>query len=134
MSAYRLGSPSSFDKSAFLLWTCPARPSFEGPHSPLIQKYQGRAGPKLREQFGVQVREFVKDVLDIVELTPLKNALVGIPGVSGLSVEQRKRLTIAVELVANPSVIFMDEPTSGGQTAHAVHLTRESLCVTSLGS
>ena len=32
---------------------------------------------------------------------------------TGLSVEQRKRLTIAVELVANPAVIFMDEPTSG---------------------
>ena len=32
---------------------------------------------------------------------------------SGLSTEQRKRLTIAVELVANPSIIFMDEPTSG---------------------
>ncbi|KAJ4718239.1 Pleiotropic drug resistance ABC transporter [Melia azedarach] len=38
---------------------------------------------------------------------------VGLPGVSGLSTEQRKRLTIAVELVANPSIIFMDEPTSG---------------------
>ncbi|KAE8099776.1 hypothetical protein FH972_017730 [Carpinus fangiana] len=35
------------------------------------------------------------------------------PGVSGLSNEQRKRLTIAVELVSNPSIIFMDEPTSG---------------------
>ncbi len=34
-------------------------------------------------------------------------------GSSGLSVEQRKRLTIAVELVANPSIVFMDEPTSG---------------------
>uniref|UniRef100_A0A0D3H5G1 ABC transporter domain-containing protein n=1 Tax=Oryza barthii TaxID=65489 RepID=A0A0D3H5G1_9ORYZ len=43
----------------------------------------------------------------------LKDALVGLPGVSGLSSEQRKRLTIAVELVANPSIIFMDEPTSG---------------------
>ncbi|KAI3912940.1 hypothetical protein MKW92_048293 [Papaver armeniacum] len=40
-------------------------------------------------------------------------ALVGLPGVNGLSTEQRKRLTIAVELVANPSIIFMDEPTSG---------------------
>ena len=38
---------------------------------------------------------------------------VGVPGHSGLSVEQRKRLTIAVELVANPSIVFMDEPTSG---------------------
>ena len=34
-------------------------------------------------------------------------------GQFGLSVEQRKRLTIAVELVANPSIVFMDEPTSG---------------------
>ena len=43
----------------------------------------------------------------------LRDALVGLPGISGLSTEQRKRLTIAVELVANPSIIFMDEPTSG---------------------
>jgi len=51
--------------------------------------------------------------MDLVELTSLRGALVGLPGVSGLSTEQRKRLTIAVELVANPSIIFMDEPTSG---------------------
>ena len=51
--------------------------------------------------------------MDLVELNSLRNALVGLPGVDGLSTEQRKRLTIAVELVANPSIIFMDEPTSG---------------------
>lgn len=51
--------------------------------------------------------------MELVELTPLSGALVGLPGVDGLSTEQRKRLTIAVELVANPSIVFMDEPTSG---------------------
>ncbi|GKA92066.1 pleiotropic drug resistance protein 1-like protein [Tanacetum coccineum] len=51
--------------------------------------------------------------MDLVELTPLRDALIGLPGVNGLSTEQRKRLTILVELVANPSIIFMDEPTSG---------------------
>lgn len=56
---------------------------------------------------------FVEEVMDLVELNLLRNALVGLPGVDGLSTEQRKRLTIAVELVANPSIIFMDEPTSG---------------------
>ncbi|KAL8123018.1 pleiotropic drug resistance protein 1-like [Apium graveolens] len=56
---------------------------------------------------------FVDEVLELVELNLLKEALVGLPGVDGLSTEQRKRLTIAVELVANPSIIFMDEPTSG---------------------
>ena len=52
-------------------------------------------------------------VMALVELEPLRYGLVGSPGRNGLSVEQRKRLTIAVELVANPSIIFMDEPTSG---------------------
>jgi ABC-type multidrug transport system ATPase subunit len=56
---------------------------------------------------------FIEEVMELVELKPLRNALVGLPGVSGLSTEQRKRLTIAVELVSNPSIIFMDEPTSG---------------------
>lgn len=51
--------------------------------------------------------------MELVELTSLSGALVGLPGINGLSTEQRKRLTIAVELVANPSVVFMDEPTSG---------------------
>ncbi|KAJ8452102.1 hypothetical protein Cgig2_016683 [Carnegiea gigantea] len=56
---------------------------------------------------------FVDEVIELVELDNLKDAIVGLPGVTGLSTEQRKRLTIAVELVANPSIIFMDEPTSG---------------------
>ena len=51
-----------------------------------------------------------------MELESLAGAVVGRPGQSGLSVEQRKRLTIAVELVANPSIVFMDEPTSGTVT------------------
>uniref|UniRef100_A0A0D9WFM2 ABC transporter domain-containing protein n=1 Tax=Leersia perrieri TaxID=77586 RepID=A0A0D9WFM2_9ORYZ len=57
--------------------------------------------------------EFVNEVLQTIELDEIRDSLVGLPGVSGLSTEQRKRLTIAVELVSNPSIVFMDEPTSG---------------------
>ncbi|KAH7447520.1 hypothetical protein KP509_01G110200 [Ceratopteris richardii] len=56
---------------------------------------------------------FVDEVMELVELDTIQDAIVGLPTVNGLSTEQRKRLTIAVELVANPSIIFMDEPTSG---------------------
>lgn len=55
----------------------------------------------------------MNEVLETIELDGIKDSLVGIPGVNGLSTEQRKRLTIAVKLVANPSIIFMDEPTTG---------------------
>ncbi|GJU43203.1 ABC transporter G family member 39-like protein isoform X1 [Tanacetum coccineum] len=56
---------------------------------------------------------FVDELMELMELNRIRDALVGLPGVDGLSIEQRKRLTIAVELVANPSIIFLDEPTSG---------------------
>lgn len=59
------------------------------------------------------VKEWVHHIMDLVELSPIGHGLVGQPGVSGLSVEQRKRLTIAVELAGRPSLVFMDEPTSG---------------------
>ncbi|KAH7124683.1 ABC-2 type transporter-domain-containing protein [Dactylonectria macrodidyma] len=63
---------------------------------------------------------YVDTIVDLLELNDLEHTLVGRPG-SGLSVEQRKRLTIGVELVAKPSIlIFLDEPTSGldGQAAY----------------
>ncbi|KAL3518498.1 hypothetical protein ACH5RR_021087 [Cinchona calisaya] len=86
-------------------------------HSPYVTVYESllySAWLRLASDVKTETRKmFVEEVMDLVELNPLRNALVGLPGVDGLSTEQRKRLTIAVELVANPSIIFMDEPTSG---------------------
>ncbi|XP_047328940.1 pleiotropic drug resistance protein 2-like [Impatiens glandulifera] len=86
-------------------------------HSPYVTVYESllySAWLRLAADVTTDKRKkFVQEVMDLVELTPIRNALVGLPGVDGLSTEQRKRLTIAVELVANPSIIFMDEPTSG---------------------
>ncbi|KAG2682930.1 hypothetical protein I3760_10G006800 [Carya illinoinensis] len=86
-------------------------------HSPHVTVYESllySAWLRLSSDVKTQTRKmFVEEVMELVELKPLRDALVGLPGVDGLSTEQRKRLTIAVELVANPSIIFMDEPTSG---------------------
>lgn len=48
-----------------------------------------------------------------IELTNEADYLVGSKEAGGLSIEQTKRLSIAVELAASPSIIFLDEPTSG---------------------
>ena len=54
------------------------------------------------------MRWIVDETLEMVELTKLAGSVVGEAGGDwGLSTEQRKRLSIAVELVANPSVVFM---------------------------
>nr|Q8GU88.1 RecName: Full=ABC transporter G family member 39; Short=OsABCG39; AltName: Full=Pleiotropic drug resistance protein 7; Short=OsPDR7 [Oryza sativa Japonica Group]BAD24998.1 PDR-like ABC transporter [Oryza sativa Japonica Group]BAD25007.1 PDR-like ABC transporter [Oryza sativa Japonica Group]CAD59570.1 PDR-like ABC transporter [Oryza sativa Japonica Group] len=86
-------------------------------HSPHVTVYESllySAWLRLPSEVDSEARKmFVEEVMELVELTSLRGALVGLPGVNGLSTEQRKRLTIAVELVANPSIIFMDEPTSG---------------------
>jgi ABC-type multidrug transport system ATPase subunit len=44
--------------------------------------------------------------MSLVELDRLRHAYVGVPGVSGLSVEQRKRLTLAVELVVSAAALL----------------------------
>lgn len=56
---------------------------------------------------------YVEEVLKLLEMNDYADAVVGVPG-EGLNVEQRKRLTIGVELVAKPELLlFLDEPTSG---------------------
>ncbi|MBA0638466.1 hypothetical protein Godav_029406, partial [Gossypium davidsonii] len=86
-------------------------------HSPHVTVYESllySAWLRLSNDIDAETRKmFIEEVMELVELDSLRHALVGLPGVNGLSTEQRKRLTIAVELVANPSIIFMDEPTSG---------------------
>ncbi|KAJ4312438.1 hypothetical protein N0V84_009930 [Fusarium piperis] len=64
--------------------------------------------------------KYVDTIIDLLELHDLADTLIGEVG-AGLSVEQRKRVTIGVELVSKPSIlIFLDEPTSGldGQSAY----------------
>lgn len=79
----------------------------------------------LRQPHSVPYQEkvdYVDNVLKILEMEDYADAVVGVPG-AGLNVEQRKRLTIGVELAAKPKLLlFLDEPTSGldSQTAWSV--------------
>lgn len=54
-----------------------------------------------------QIRDYADAVLRDVELDDLADVLIGDEGGSGLSFEQKKRLSIAVELAASPSIIFV---------------------------
>ncbi|URD73004.1 Plant PDR ABC transporter associated [Musa troglodytarum] len=86
-------------------------------HSPCLTVFESlwySAWLRLPSQVdGHTISIFINEVMELVELKSLKDAMVGLPGTNGLTAEQRKRLTIAVELVSSPSIIFMDEPTTG---------------------
>lgn len=57
--------------------------------------------------------EFVEEVISMLNMEDFAEAVIGVPG-QGLNVEQRKLLTIGVELAAKPALLlFLDEPTSG---------------------
>jgi len=57
--------------------------------------------------------DYVEEVIKMLNMGDFASAVVGVPG-EGLNVEQRKLLTIGVELAAKPKLLlFLDEPTSG---------------------
>ena len=84
-----------------------------------------RFSAMLRQPKSVPTSEkhvFVEEVIDMLNMRDFAEAVVGVPG-EGLNVEQRKLLTIGVELAAKPALLlFLDEPTSGldSQSAWAI--------------
>ncbi|KAG0337192.1 hypothetical protein BG004_007746, partial [Podila humilis] len=72
---------------------------------------------RLRQPANVSEAEkdaYVEEIIHILEMENIADALIGTTESGlGISVEERKRLTIGVELVAKPKLLFLDEPTSG---------------------
>ncbi|KAF2179586.1 putative ABC transporter [Zopfia rhizophila CBS 207.26] len=55
---------------------------------------------------------YVDEVIKLLDMEEYADAVIGVPG-EGLNVEQRKRLTIGIELAAKSQLLlFLDEPTS----------------------
>lgn len=66
----------------------------------------------------------VASVIAELGLTKVIDTLVGNELIRGVSGGERKRVNIGTELVTNPSLIFLDEPTTGKEVS-AIRQPRE---------
>ncbi|KAH3949707.1 hypothetical protein HBI56_022370 [Parastagonospora nodorum] len=68
--------------------------------------------------------DYVEKIIDLLEMRNIAGAAIGTSG-NGLNQEQRKRLTIGVELASKPELLlFLDEPTSGLDSGAAFNIVR----------
>ncbi|KAJ2303357.1 ATP-binding cassette transporter snq2, partial [Coemansia sp. RSA 2706] len=93
--------------------------SAKGGDRQLLDNISGYIKPKtLTALMGSSVPDvdkfaYVERVIRLLELDDIADCLVGDPDSgSGISLAQRKLLSIGVEIVAKPKILFLDEPTS----------------------
>ena len=81
----------------------------------------------LRQPKEVPIEEkydYCEKIIDLLEMREIAGATIGKMG-QGLNQEQRKRVTIAVELASKPELLlFLDEPTSGLDSGAAFNIIR----------
>jgi ABC-type multidrug transport system ATPase subunit len=66
----------------------------------------------------------VESIIDAFGLRDCQDTRVGNEFIKGLTGGQKKRLSLAVAMVKSPTVIFMDEPTTGLDAAGALAITK----------
>uniref|UniRef100_A0A4W3JLV4 ATP-binding cassette sub-family G member 2-like n=1 Tax=Callorhinchus milii TaxID=7868 RepID=A0A4W3JLV4_CALMI len=89
------------------------------------ENLQFSAALRLPRHIGrIEQNKRIDKVIKELGLTEVANSKVGTQLIRGVSGGERKRTNIGMELIINPTVLFLDEPTTGldASTAHAVLL------------
>lgn len=98
----------NYDKVKYEIGMVPQQDLLRGEDT-VLMTLTNAAEMRMPTEVSSTIREArIKEVMDIFGLTPNQSALV-----SKLSGGQRKRLSIAVEFVGDPSLFILDEPDSG---------------------
>ncbi|KAI7870595.1 ABC-2 type transporter-domain-containing protein [Spinellus fusiger] len=98
-------------------------------HQPAVTVREAlRFSAYLRQDASVpkaEKNEYVEKIIQLLEMEDIADAQIGmVEAGAGISVEERKRLTIGMELVSKPQLLFLDEPTSGLDAQSSYNIIR----------
>ncbi|CAO3650950.1 unnamed protein product [Mucor hiemalis] len=98
-------------------------------HQPAVTVREAlRFSAYLRQPSDVPKEEkdkYVETILELLEMEDIGDCQIGqVETGYGISVEERKRLTIGMELVGKPKLLFLDEPTSGLDAQSSYNIIR----------
>ncbi|CAG0925160.1 unnamed protein product, partial [Notodromas monacha] len=91
------------------------------PYLTVKEHLHAQATLRLASHTQKQVLDIVSETLTVFNLKKVEDSLIGHPG-QGISGGERKRLSLAAECLAKPSVLVCDEPTSGSDAFTATLL------------
>ncbi|KAG0368170.1 hypothetical protein BGZ54_002525 [Gamsiella multidivaricata] len=74
-----------------------------------------------------QIHERVAEVIEMLGLTHCANRRIGNVTSRGISGGEKRRVSIALELITRPPILILDEPTSG-LDSYSAHMVVEQLC------
>ncbi|CAO3564493.1 unnamed protein product [Mortierella alpina] len=83
---------------------------------------------RLPEAMPIQhIHERVAEVIELLGLTHCKDRRIGNVTSRGISGGEKRRVSIALELITRPPILILDEPTSG-LDSYSAHMVVEQLC------
>ncbi|KAH7048798.1 hypothetical protein BKA57DRAFT_485477 [Linnemannia elongata] len=74
-----------------------------------------------------RIHERVSEVIEMLGLTHCKDRIIGDVTSRGISGGEKRRVSIALELITRPPILILDEPTSG-LDSYSAHMVVQQLC------
>ena len=70
------------------------------------------------------ISDMVEETIKFLSLERCRNTIIGNDEIRGLSGGERKRVEVGIEIIGNPSLLFMDEPTTGLDASTALDVMK----------